>query len=105
MQQTRPLQSVATDMDKAAAAARMALLHASGALGVVAAYLALVLVACVMCAQPADVPAPELLPIPDDRSLMTEANKAFARQDGWSLYYWDGWWYVDPNVPPIYYKE
>lgn len=86
-------------------AERKALSRACGALGMVAAYLALALVVCVMCAQPTDMPAPELLPIPDDRPLVSDYHKQLAQLDGYAVYQWNDVWYVDPNLPPVYWKE
>lgn len=61
--------------------------------------------AIVIASQPAEAPAPEWLPIPDDIPLVSDYHKELAQQDGCAVYRWDGVWYVDPNLPPVYWKE
>lgn len=55
--------------------------------------------------QPANIPEPEWLPIPDDIPLVSDYHKQLAQLDGYAVYQWDGVWYVDPNLPEHYWKE
>lgn len=77
------------------------------ATGVVLVAVFAILGACtiVIASQPAEAPAPEWLPIPDDIPLVSDYHKELAQQDGCAVYRWDGVWYVDPNLPHEYWKE
>lgn len=80
-------------------------LKAAAVTATVAAIAILGTPAIVQRAQPASVPEPEQLPIPDDIPLVSDYHKQLAQLDGYAVYQWGGVWYIDPNIPPIYYEE
>jgi len=69
------------------------------------ALLVVVAVALGFCAHPKrHTPIPEqVLLFPDDKPLMTEQEKEWARQSGTASYMWDGMNVVDERVPEAYW--